>query len=133
MSCYKSGDFVRYWEENMRALGMWIPESSYDAAGGVFGLITAVATAVETNAGASLMQALVRAKMSVVGANVAAITASAWTGAAIGSAAVATGRATSCGATIADAMWTAREQFQIYGSWLEAEFIKNPQFLRRAH
>ena len=39
MSCYKTGDFVKYWEENMNALGLWIPSSSYDAAGGMTGMI----------------------------------------------------------------------------------------------
>src|SRR5690606_14928744 len=35
MSCYVSGDSIRYWEENMNALSFWIPSSSYDAFGGI--------------------------------------------------------------------------------------------------
>lgn len=130
MSCYESGDFVKYWEENMDRLGMWIPMSTYETVGGLAGLISAVATVAETNPGASLMQALVRAKISVIGANVLALSAAGWTGAAIGSAAVALGRTLSCGTTIADALWIAREQFSVSGTWLEAEFLRNPRILQ---
>ena len=77
MSCYRTGDFGRYWEENMEALGMWIPASSYEAVGGLAGLITAVASAVEANPGATLYQALIRAKISVIGGSVLALSASA--------------------------------------------------------
>ncbi|MAR90389.1 MAG: hypothetical protein CML06_05850 [Pseudomonadales bacterium] len=129
MACYESGDFVEYWEQNMRQLGMWVPVSTYETAGGITGLITAVATVVETNPGASLMQALVRAKISVIGTNVLALSAAGWAGAAIGSAAVALGRSLACGTAIADALWVAREQFSVSGAWLEAEFIRNPHFL----
>lgn len=41
MSCYKTGDFVTYWEENMASLGFWVPSTSYEAFGGMIGMITA--------------------------------------------------------------------------------------------
>jgi len=54
MSCYESGDFARYWEENMNALGFWVPSSSFDAFGGISSMIGAVAAVAETNPGISL-------------------------------------------------------------------------------
>jgi len=130
MSCYKTGDFVRYWEENMRQLGMWVPEGSYEAFGGMTGLIASVAAAIETNPGITLYKALVNSKVTIVATSAMALSASAWVGAAIGSAAVAAGRSLACGTTIAEALWTARNDFQIYGSWLESEFISHPEFIR---
>lgn len=132
MSCYKTGDFVKYWEENMNALGLWIPSSSYEAAGGVTGMIGAVASVVETSASISVLEAFARVKVSVVATRLGALYASYWTGGAIDSIAVATGRSLSCGATIADALWIARDQFKIYGTWLETECIKHPELLRKA-
>ena len=132
MSCYETGDFVKYWEENMNALDLWVPSTSYEAAGGITGSIGLVASVVETNASISVIEAFTRAKISVVATRLGALYASYWTGAAIGSIAVATGRSMSCGASIADALWIARDQFKIYGSWLEAEFIKHPELLRKA-
>src|SRR5690554_2303650 len=130
MSCYVSGDLVRYWEENMNALGFWVPSSSYDAFGGISSMIGAVAAIVETNPGITLRAAFLKVGMTTFAVNLAALTASAWVGAAIGSMAVATGRSLSCGATIADALWIARDTFAIYGAWLEVEFRSNPQFLK---
>ena len=51
-----------------------------------------------------------------------------YTGAAVGSAAVALGRSLGCGATIADAMWHLREH-GISAPWIEGELLANPQFL----
>jgi len=130
MSCYVSGDLARYWEENMNALGFWVPSTSYDALGGISSMIAAVAAMVETNPGITLRAAFIKLGMTTFAASLAALTASAWVGAAIGSMAVASGRSLACGATIADALWIAREKFKIYGSWLEAEFLRNPQFLK---
>lgn len=130
MSCYVSGDFIRYWEENMNALGFWIPSSSYDAFGGISSMIGAVAAIVETNPGITLRAAFLKVGMTTVAVNLAALGASAWVGAAIGSMAVAAGRSLSCGATIADTLWIARDKFAIYGAWLEVEFRSNPQFLK---
>lgn len=132
MSCYQTGDFVKSWEENMNGLGLWIPATSYEAAGGITGMIGAVATVVETSSSISVAAAFSKAKVSVVAGRLAALYASYWTGAAIGSMAVATGKSLSCGATIADAMWIARDQFKIYGTWLETEYFKHPELLRKA-
>lgn len=131
MSCYQTGDFVKYWEENMRALGLWIPSSSYDAAGGLTAMITAVATVVESNPLMTVSEAFRKVKVSAVGARLGALYATYWTGAAIGSIAVASGRSAACGATIADAMIIARNDFKIYGLWLEQEFIAHTELLRR--
>src|SRR5690606_32245693 len=103
MSCYVSGDFIRYWEENMNALGFWIPSSSYDAFGGISSMIGAVAAIVETNPGITLRAAFLKVGMTTVAVNLAALGASAWVGAAIGSMAVAAGRSLSSRPTIADA------------------------------
>tara|TARA_B100001778_G_C18405700_1_gene546333 strand:+ start:136 stop:537 length:402 start_codon:yes stop_codon:yes gene_type:complete len=131
MSCYSRGDFVKYWEENMNALGLWIPSTSYEAAGGITGMISVIAGIVETSPTITVAQAFYKAKISVGASRLAALYASYWVGAAIGSIAVSTGRSLSCGATIADALIVARNEFKIYGSWLESELMSHPELLQR--
>ena len=129
MACVNEVSFRKYFDENMKGLGMWVPSSSFDAFGGITAMIGAVATVVEANPMITLTQAFIRVGAAAIATNLAAITAAAWCGAAIGSFAVATGRTLSCGTSIADAMWTARSEFKIYGTWLEAEYIANPKLL----
>ena len=63
-------------------------------------------------------------KLRILGPVIAAY----YTGAAVGSAAVALGRSLGCGATIPDAIWHMREH-GIYASWIEGELLSNPHFL----
>ena len=130
MACANDVSFRKYFDENMNALGMWVPSSSMDAFGGLIGMVSAVAVIVEANQAITLSAAFKGIGASALAVNLGALYASAWVGAAIGSYAVATGRTLSCGASIADAMWIARNEFKIYGTWLEIEFVSNPQLLR---
>lgn len=129
MACANEALFGKYWDENMKALGMWVPSSSMDAFGGITGMISAVAAFVELNPMVSLSAAFRGVSASTLAMYAGSAYASAWCGAAIGSFAVASGRSISCGTSLADVLWYARHDFKIYGSWLETELVRNPQIL----
>ncbi len=129
MVCGDVSDFGKYFAENMNAIGLPAPTELFGTATLAYANIRELAEAVglygrgitltEVWGATSKME-----KLRLIGPVMAAY----YTGAAVGSAAVATGRVLGCGATIADAMWQLREQ-GIYESWLEAELLSNPQFL----
>ena len=122
---------VKVWEGNMKALGLPVPTDTYGAGLGSLGAISLVAGVVETHGSKVLLsRAFAQIGLGGIATIGAALYASYWTGAAIGSVAVAAGNKMSCGATITDAMWTARSQFKIYGIWLEEVFYSNPELLR---
>lgn len=88
----------------------------------------AAVTAVMFRATMGMAISPIVGKVATLGVTVGA---SYYVGAVIGSSAVALGRTLSCGTSIADALAMAREN-QIYASWLEAELLKHPEFLRSA-
>jgi hypothetical protein len=101
--CYNSGDFKRYFNENMQELGLPVPSTLFD------GYNTAIAHAmvmVETlrtlGKGATVAE-LIGATTGLEKLKVAAtFGASAYVGAVIGSIAVASGRSLGCGSRISD-------------------------------
>ena len=129
MVCSDFSNFGKYFVENMNAIGLPAPTELFGTATLAYANIKELAEAVglygrgvtvtEVWGATSKME-----KLRLIGPMIAAY----YTGAAVGSAAVATGRVLGCGATIADVMWQLREQ-GIYESWLEAELLSNPQFL----
>lgn len=115
----------------MKAFGLPVPTDTYGAGLGSLGAISLVAGVVETHGSKVLLsRAFMQIGLGSIATVGTALYASYWTGAAIGSVAVATGQKLSCGTTIADAMWTARSQFKVYGMWLETEFLRHPELLR---
>jgi len=130
MSCYDFSSFGKHFEENMNAIGLPAPTDLFGTATLAYANISELAEAVslygrhvtvaEVWGATSKME-----KLRTLGPIIAAY----YTGAAVGSAAVALGRSLGCGATIADAMWYLREH-GVYASWLEGELLSNPEFLR---
>ncbi len=123
------GSFV---DENMASLGLPMPSTAFETAGSMTAIATSIAEAIEIGGTSlSLYQALHKINSAKNALSVSAgITASYYLGALIGSMAVASGRCMANGASIADAIWTAREM-GIFGSWLDAEYIKHPELLRK--
>ena len=123
------GTFI---DENMASLGLPMPSSAFETAGSMTAIATSIAEVIEINGTSlSLYQALNKINSAKNALSVSAgITASYYLGALIGSMAVASGRCLANGATIADVIWTAREM-GIFGSWLDAEYIKHPELLQK--
>lgn len=127
--CYNDGDFRKYFDENMKALGAPTPNSlftTYTTAIADAGLITqaiaklgARATLAEI-AGATLATE----KLMVLGA----IGASAYAGLVIGSIAVASGRSLGCGARISDAFVLINRNNLQFPDW-QTFYHRYPQII----
>lgn len=131
--CYNSGDFQKYFKENMQDLDLPVPSSLFDT------YQTAVATAstlvgtLATLGKGATMGELIGATLGLEKLAVAAsIGAAAYTGAAIGSIAVAAGRSLGCGSSISDIFVFAHQrnlQFNGFTSF----YAHNPQILNKDH
>lgn len=129
MGCYEFSDFGKHFEENMQAIGLPAPVDVFSSVTAAYANISELAAAVSLYGSqvtvAEVWGATTKLeRLRLLGPMIAAY----YTGAAVGSAAVALGRSLGCGATIADAMWHLREH-GISAPWIEGELLANPQFL----
>lgn len=129
MGCYEFSDFGKHFEENMQAIGLPAPVDVFSSVTAAYANISELAAAVSLYGSqvtvAEVWGATTKLeRLRLLGPMIAAY----YTGAAVGSAAVAIGRSLGCGATIADAMWHLREH-GISAPWIEGELLANPQFL----
>ncbi|WP_146219669.1 MULTISPECIES: hypothetical protein [unclassified Pseudomonas] len=103
MACYNSGDFSKYFTENMESLGLGVPSSlfeSYDKAmATASALVSALQTLGRSATLAELAGATNCAELLVLGASMGAAY---YVGAVIGSIAVASGKSLGCGTSMAD-------------------------------
>ena len=129
MGCYEFSDFGKHFEENMQAIGLPAPVDVFSSVTAAYANISELAADVSLYGSqvtvAEVWGATTKLeRLRLLGPMIAAY----YTGAAVGSAAVALGRSLGCGATIADAMWHLREH-GISAPWIEGELLANPQFL----
>lgn len=132
-TCYKSGDFFRYFKENMNDLGMPVPEGAFATLEDATTKIGAMAAALATLGKGATMAELVGAtvgleKLLVVGA----LSATAYVGAAVGSLAVATGRAFACGTRISDLFVFVRANQLEFPGW-DLFFKQHPEVIDPSH
>lgn len=133
LACYNDGDFFKYFKENMNALGMPVPKGMFDTysratltAGSILGALQTLgpgATAAE------LFGATVAAKKVLV---LAAFGACAYAGAVVGSIAVASGRALSCGTRISDMFVFLHKHDLEFDGW-RLFYQLNPEVLNQSH
>lgn len=128
-TCYKPGDFKKYFEQNMRELGLPVPSSLFDT------YQTAVATAstlvgtLATLGKGATMGELIGATIGLEKLAVAAaIGAAAYTGAVIGSLSVASGRSLGCGSQISD-LFVFSNLNNLHFQGLRSFYAHNPQIL----
>ena len=131
--CYKSGDFKKYFNENMKALGAPVPTTLFDSYQTAVGTATLLVGALSTLGKGATMAELVGATVGLEKLLVAgAFGAAAYTGMVIGSIAVASGRSLSCGSRISDMfVFTHQNNLQFKG-W-HAFYAHNPQVLDKSH
>ena len=131
--CYNTGDFGRYFRENMDAMGLPAPMS-------LFGTFTTAVSNGSMMAGvlhqlgpSATMRELAKATLkSEKFALVLGLSAAWYTGAAVGSIAVASGRSLGCGTRLSDIfVFVHRHQLRFPG-W-ETFYHRHPQVIDVNH
>lgn len=131
--CYTSGDFRKYFYENMQELGLPVPSTSFDAYQTAVATASAAANGLSALGAGATMQELIAATTGLEGLAVAAaLGAVGYTGAIIGSIAVASGRSLGCGSRISD-IFVFAHQNNLYFDGLTAFYTCNPQVLDKNH
>lgn len=141
MNCSNDVGFAHYFEDNMKALGLPAPTSSYTTivatVGALKGMSDAIATYGRT---ATITQLTLRITWGYAVAPIVAraagfilaMGAAYYVGAMIGSAAVAAYKSAGCTGPISVAQVVAwARSNDIDAQWLEAELISNPEILAR--
>jgi len=129
--CYNSGDFKKYFTENMNALGLTVPSGLFDTSEKAIATAVLILSALDKLGKGATMAQIAGAtvaieKLMVLGA----MSAAGYVGAIIGSIAVASGRSLGCGYRISD-MFVFLEQNNLkFNNW-NAFYTHNPQILDR--
>lgn len=131
--CYSAGDFKKYFDENMQDLGLPVPTTLFDTYQTALGTVTTLVGALGTLGKGATMAELIGATVLLEKLTVAAaVGASAYTGAAIGSIAVASGRALGCGTRMVDVFaFTDRNNLKFKG--VASFYALNPQILNSSY
>jgi hypothetical protein len=131
--CYNSGDFKKYFNENMSELGLPVPSSLFDTYQTAVATATTLVGTLATLGKGATVGELIGATVGLEKLAVAAsIGAAAYTGAVIGSIAVASGRSLGCGSRISDLfVFTYQNNLKFKG--LAAFYTHNPQVLDKGY
>ena len=127
--CYKTGDFKKYFNENMEALGLSVPSSLFETSQKAIATASLILGALQQLGKGATMAEIAGAtvgldKLLVLGA----ISASGYVGAVIGSIAIATGRSLGCGYRISDmSIFLERNNLKFH-NW-NAFYTLNPEVL----
>lgn len=131
--CYTAGDFKKYFNENMQDLGLPVPSTLFDTYNTALSTASTMVGTLATLGKGATMAELVGATVGLEKLAVAAsIGASAYTGAAIGSIAVAAGRSLGCGSRMSDLFVMARQN-KLEFDGLAAFYANNPQVIQKNH
>lgn len=133
MACYRNGDFFRYFKENMNDLGLPVPEGVFDTYTMATANLSLLIAALHTLGKGATMAEVAGATLGFEKLMVAgAVGATYYTGAAVGSVAVATGRSLGCGSRISDLfVLIERESLQFPGWHLF--YRTNPGIIEPEH
>ncbi|SHN44844.1 hypothetical protein SAMN05192549_1282 [Duganella sacchari] len=126
-------DFYKYFKENMDALGLPAPESLFGNMQLALGAASTLVGLVEKFGKKVTVMEMVGAgirgeKLAVV----AAMSASIYVGAVIGSIAVATGRSLAGGLSLADVLLNAQMN-HLHRPWLPSVLIRHPEIYKRSN
>lgn len=129
--CYNTGDFKKYFNENMKELGLPVPSTLFDTyQTAIATASTLVGTLATLGKGATIGE-LIGATVGLEKLAIAAsIGAAAYTGAVIGSIAVASGRSLGCGSRISDMFVFTNQNNLQFNDW-HAFYAHNPQVMDR--
>ncbi len=125
--CYNSGDFYKYFKENMDDLGVYFPVSLFKTYGTALATATTLVGTLHVLGKRATIAELVGATIGVEKLMVAsAFGAAAYTGVIIGSIAVATFRVASCGSRISDMFLFLSKNKLEFNGWREF-YTQNPE------
>jgi len=133
MACYRSGDFKKYFVENMNELGVAVPVGYFDTYQKAVLTATMLLVTLEklgigatiaelVGATSKLEKFLVLGGMGAVG----------YIGIVIGSIAVASGRSISCGSRIADMFVFVEQEKLTFKGW-RSFYFHNPEIFDKSH
>jgi len=127
--CYNAGDFRKYFNENMRDLGLPVPVELFDTYNTAVAHAMIMVETLRTLGKGATVAELIGATTGLEKLKVAAaFGAAAYTGAAIGSIAVAGGRSLGCGSRMADLFVLARQSNLKFDGFTDF-YRHNPQVL----
>ena len=131
--CYSSGDFTRYFNENMQALGLPFPSTFFDSYNAAIAHAVVMVETLKTLGKGAAVAELIGATTGLEKLKVAAtLGAAAYVGAIIGSIAVASGRSLGCGSRISDMFVFLYQNKLEFDGW-HAFYAYNPQVLDKSH
>lgn len=127
--CYNSGDFKKYFNENMSDLGLPVPQTLFDSYTAAIANTGLILEAIRTLGSNATIGEVVKATTGLEKLKVAAaIGASYYVGAVIGSIAVASGRSLGCGYKISD-MFVFLDRHNLkFDDWNDF-YVKNPEIM----
>ncbi|WP_281561578.1 hypothetical protein [Thalassomonas sp. RHCl1] len=132
-ACYTSGDFKKYFKENMNALGAPVPTGLFDTYQKAIGTAATIVGTLHLLGKGATVGELIAATVGLEKLAVAtAFGATCYVGVIIGSIAVASGRVLSCGSQMSDMfVFTYQNKLQFRG-W-HSFYLQNPQVLDKSH
>jgi hypothetical protein len=129
MKCYNAVEFKEYFKENMEGLGLPVPSTLFDTYSTAVSTASTLVGTLATLGKGATMGELIGATIGLEKLAVAAsVGAAAYTGAVIGSIAVASGRSIGCGSRIAD-VFVFANQNHLHFDGLTTFYRRNPQVL----
>ena len=131
--CYTDGDFQKYFNENMRAMGAPVPKGifeSYDKAVATAGALAG--TLHLLGKGATITELFVATTGLEKIAIMSVLSASFYVGIVIGSISVAAGRSATCGSRLSDMFVFMRQNGLEFEGW-ERFYLLNPQILDKSY
>ncbi|WDE10017.1 hypothetical protein [Thalassomonas haliotis] len=131
--CYTSGDFNKYFNENMQALGLPFPSTFFDSYNAAIAHAMIMVETLKTLGNGATVAELIGATTGLEKLKVAAtLGAASYVGAIIGSIAVASGRSLGCGSRISDMFVFLHQNKLEFDGW-HSFYIYNPQVLDKKH
>ena len=129
--CYNTGDFKKYFTENMDALGLTVPSGLFDTSEKAIATAILILGTIDKLGKGATMADIVGATVGLEKLIiVASLSAAGYVGAVIGSIAVATGRSAGCGYRISDMVSFLDKNNLKFNNW-NAFYTNNPQILNK--
>jgi hypothetical protein len=136
MNACPNQSFFSYFKENMEALGLDVPTSLFNTQTKAAWTIGSILGAVKTLGKGATLSEIAGATTGLERLAVLnAVSAAYYAGAAVGGFAVATGRYSSCGTSIADVLFDIRSHgvFLPVPMWMNSHFMRHPEIFDKKY
>ncbi len=131
--CYTTGDFKKYFNENMKELGLPIPSTLFDNLSVAIANAGLILEALNTLGKGATIGEIIKATTGLEKLKVAAsLGAAYYIGAVIGSISVASGRSLGCGYRISDMITFLKHNNLEFKGW-NSFYMMHPEILDKGH